>query len=154
MKRTALILLIIGLVITCGVLLGCADAAVESAISDFKAAVNADSKSQIENALSPASSFYITGEFETFLDYFNENRPVAYSNYTITAGGPDADAYASATYSGIPVSGGVWFWFKREETFLSFLFPSYKVYRYYDEGDWSVPVWKKIQDASAQEAAD
>jgi uncharacterized membrane protein YvbJ len=152
MKRTAFVLSITGLVIACGVLLGCANAAVESAISNFKSAVNADSADQVKNALSPESSFYITQEFETFLGYFDGNRPVAYSNYTINVSGADADAYASATYNSVPVSGGVWFWFKRDNTFLAFLFPSYKVYRYYDNGDWSTPVWKKIQDRLAEES--
>jgi hypothetical protein len=154
MKRTAVVLSITGLVIACGVLLGCADAAVESAISNFKSAVNANSADQLKNALSPESSFYITQEFETFLGYFDENRPVAYSNYTINVSGADADAYASATYDDppVPVSGGVWFWFKRDNTFLAFLFPSYKVYRYYDYGEWSTPIWKKIQDRLAEES--
>jgi uncharacterized membrane protein YvbJ len=153
MKRSPhslLIILIISLLVTSFILLGCANAAVETAISDFKNAVNNDSVSEIQNALSPASSFYITQEFETFLDYFDGNRPVEYSNYTITAEGANADAYANSTYSGVTVSGGVWFWFRREETFLSFLFPSYKVYRYYDNGDWNNPVWKKLQEIGSQ----
>ncbi|MBN2325391.1 MAG: hypothetical protein JXQ30_16805 [Spirochaetes bacterium] len=150
MKRTVLILSIIGLLIAGAVLFGCADAAVKTAISNFTSAVNADSVDQVKNALSPESNFYITQEFGTFLDYFDGNRPVAYSNYTINVSGADADAYASATYSGVPVSGGVWFWFKRDNTFLSFLFPSYKVYRYYDNGDWTDPIWKKIQDRLAE----
>ena len=150
MKRTSLILSFIGLLLVTAILLGCADAAVETAISDFKGAVNADSVTQMKAALSPVSDFYITQEFATFLDYFDVNRPVAYSGYTINVSGENADAYASATYSTVPVSGGVWFWFKRENTFLAFLFPSYKVYRYYDEGNWVTPVWRKIQDLEAQ----
>lgn len=134
-----------------GILLGCADAAVESAISDFKNAINAGSESQFKNALSPASDMYVTGEWVDLLNtYFGDNDPVAYSSYTINVDGENADAYASATYTGVTVSDGVWFWFKRENTFLAFLFPSYKVYRYYDYGDWVTPVWKKIQDLEAQ----
>ena len=143
MKRTSLILSIIVSLLSMGILLGCADAAVETAISNFKGAVNADSVTQMKAALSPVSDFYITQEFATFLDYFDVNRPVAYSGYTINVSGENADAYASATYSTVPVSGGVWFWFRRENTFLSFLFPSYKVYRYYHYGDWGDPVWRK-----------
>ena len=150
MKRTLLLLSLLIMVITAVALLGCENAdvekliaAVEKSISDFESAVNNDSVDQIKNALSPESSFYITGEFDTFLEYFDGFRPVAYSSYTINVSGESADAYASATYSGVPVDGGVWFWFKREIISLS---PSYKVYRYYDNGDWNNPIWKKIQD--------
>lgn len=154
MKRTLLILSLIITVITAGVLLGCANAAVESAISDFKNAINHNDPNQLKNALSPESDMYSAGGWEELLtDYFTEeNRPVAYSGYTINVSGADADAYASATYQSVPVGDGVWFWFKRENTFLAFLFPSYKVYRYYDYGDWSNPVWKKIQDQIVEES--
>jgi len=155
MKRTGLIISIIVSLFSAAILLGCADAAVETAISDFKNAVNANSASQIKNALSPESDYYITGEFQAFLDdNFSGFIPVNYSNYTINVSGENADAYASATYATLPVDGGVWFWFRRENTFLGFLFPSYKVYRYYDShdnGSWSTPDWRKIQDLEAQE---
>ena len=151
MKKTGLIVSIAVSLLSAVILLGCADAAVKTAISDFKDAVNANSVSQIKSALSPESDFYITGEFQTFLDYFEgAGRPVAYSGYTINVSGENADAYASATYDSVAVGGGVWFWFRREDTFLGFLFPSYKVYRYYDYGNWSDPVWRKIQDLEAQ----
>ena len=138
-----------------GILLGCADAAVKTAISDFKGAVNANSPSALKNALSPESTMYITEGWNWLLtDYLDaSNRPVNYSNYTINVSGENADAYASATYQSLPVDGGVWFWFKRENTFLGFLFPSYKVYRYYDGyNGFTDPdaIWKKIQDLEAQ----
>ena len=153
MKRTLLLLSLLITMIAAVALLGCANAAVEKSISDFKSAVNNDSVSQIKNALSPASSFYITGEFETFLGYFDGNRPVAYSGYTINLSGESADARVSATYASIPVTDGAWFWFKRENTFLSFLFPSYKVYRYYDGyNGFTDPdaIWKKVKSQRAQ----
>jgi hypothetical protein len=151
MKRTALVLSITGLVIACGVLLGCANAAVESAISNFQNAINNNSPSQLKNALSPDSDYYITQGWDWLLtDVFGGNTPVYYSNYTITVSGENADSYANATYAGLPVDGGVWFWFRRENTFLAFLFPSYKVYRYYQEGDWSTPVWRKTEPPADQ----
>ena len=152
MKRSPLsllIILIIALTVTSSIIFGCANAAVETAIADFKNAVNNDSVSEMKNALSSESQFYITQEFASFLDYFDGNRPVSYGNYSIKINDANADARVSAIYSGLTVDGGVWFWFKRENTFLAFLFPSYKVYRYYDgyngfnEGD---EIWKKIQE--------
>lgn len=148
MKRIILFALIISLIIISIFILGCAQAAVETAITDFKTAVNNDSVSGIQNALSPESDFYITATFIEFLDHFDGNRNVHYSNLQTTIEGANANASADATYKyGDPnaISDEVLFWFKRQNTLFAFLFPDYKVYRYYDSADFSVPVWRKIQ---------
>jgi hypothetical protein len=154
MKRTLLLLSLLITVIAAVVLLGCANAAVESAISDFKNAVNHESPSELKNALSPESTMYITEGWDWLIsDYFHGNIPVNYSGYSINVSGANADARVSATYASIPVTDGAWFWFKRENTFLSFLFPSYKVYRYYDGyNGFTDPdaIWKKVKSQKAQ----
>jgi len=156
MKRTGLVISIIVSLFSAIILLGCADAAVETAISDFKSAVNANSPSALKNALSPESTMYITGEWVDLLDtYFSTNIPISYSNYTINVNGADADARVGATYKDRILEDGAWFWFKRENTFLAFLFPSYKVYRYYDsDNGFTDPdaIWRKIQEIKDLEA--
>ncbi len=149
MKRIILFTSIISLMIISIFILGCAQAAVESAITDFKNAVNNDSVSEIQSALSPESDFYITATFSEFLDHFDGNRNVHYSNLQSTIEGANANTYANATYKyGDPgaISDDVWFWLKRQNTLFAFLFPDYKVYRYYDSADFTDPVWRKIQD--------
>ncbi len=126
--------------------LGCAKVAIESAISDFEDAVNNDSTSEIQDVMSPDSDFYVTATFSEFLDYFDGFRDVAYSNLDIEIDGRDATVYSDGTYNSGATPVDVLFWMRREEAFFAFLFPDYKVYRYYDFGDFSTPVWQKLKE--------
>lgn len=138
-------LLILTVVITIIPLLGCTQYYIEKTIDDWEKAINDSDADALENLLSPDSDFWVTGTFQEFLDYFEGNKPVHYSNLDISVNNPYADVYANATYKGVEVDGGVWFVLKKEEALLSFLFPDWRIYQYYDFGDWSNPVWRKLQ---------
>jgi hypothetical protein len=127
--------------------LGCAESSIEKLISDFDDAVNNDSESQIRDVLSEDSDWYIIGDFSTFLDNFDGDRDIAHSNFDMDIAGTRATVYSDVTYSGgaISASDSVMFWTKRDSGFLSFIFGDWKVLRYYDNYDFSDPLWRKIQ---------
>jgi hypothetical protein len=127
--------------------IGCAESSIEKLISDFDDAVNNDSDSEIQDVLSEDSDFYITGAFSTFLDNFDGDRDIAHSNFDMDIAGTRATVYSDVTYNGgaISVPDSVMFWMKRDSGFLSFIFGSWKVFRYYDNSDFTIPLWRKIQ---------
>jgi len=138
------------LVLILAFVIGCAESSIEKLISDFDDAVNNQSESQIRDVLSEDSDFYITGAFSTFLANFGTSeRDLAHSNFDMDIAGTRATVYSDVTYdmdaTPIPVPDSVMFWMKRDSGFLSFIFGSWKVLRYYDGGDFSNPLWRKIQ---------
>jgi len=141
------ILLFPVLVLILAFIIGCAESSIENLISDFDDAVNSDSESQIRDVLSEDSDWYVTGAFSTFLDNFDGDRDIAHSNFDMDIAGTRATIYSDVTYNNgvIPAPGSVMFWTKRDSGFLSFIFGEWKVYRYYDNDDFSNPLWRKIQ---------
>jgi len=132
------------IVITMLFFIGCAKTAIKSTISDFEDAINDESASDLKETLSPDSDYIVSDPTAAeFLDYFQSNFyiPVNYSNLDIDVGGGDADVFSDGTYDGTPTE--VKFWMRREGWFLS---SDWRVYRYYDFGDFSNPVWRKPQN--------
>ncbi len=134
------------LIVVAGLFISCAQGKIEDTIAAFETAVNADSTDDIQDVLSPDSNFYITGEFATFLDYFDGFRNVHYSNLDISTSGEDADVYSDGTYNNGSTPTEILFVMKREGGFLSALFGEWDVLRYYDFNDFNNPVWQKLKD--------
>ena len=125
----------------------CAEMAIENTISDFEAAVNIDNISDIKETLSTESEMYLGDtEFQAFLDYFDIHIDVHYSSLDISIDGRDANVYSDGTYQSGTYPTDVWFWMRREEAIFAFISQDWRVYRYYDENDFTTPVWKKIKN--------
>ena len=125
----------------------CDQMAIEDAINTFEDAVNDDSSSDMENILSPDSQQYILSDWDTFLDYFDDQRPVDYTNLDINLDGENARVLTDATYSEVPVLGGVKFRMRKDQADSTFFMPSWKVYQYYDNGNFAEDtdaIWKKL----------
>jgi uncharacterized membrane protein YvbJ len=145
MKRFAMVLAIA--VISPVFISGCAKMAIEKTISEFEDAVNNEDQKKLKDVMSPDSDFYVTATFQEFLDYFDDFRDVNYKNLDIEVDGRDAEVYSDATYNSGNTRVTVLFWMRREEALFAFLFPDFKVYRYYDNlGDFSVPIWQKLKE--------
>ncbi len=142
-------LLILTVVITIIPLLGCTQYYIEKTIDDWEKAINNGDDDALDDLSSPDSDFWVTWTAKDLIDiYFSGFTPVHYYNLNTSIDNPYADVFADATYAGVQVTGGVWFVLKKEETLLSFIFPDWKIYRYYDShdpdtGEWSEPVWRK-----------
>lgn len=147
MKRFGIVLAVA--VLSSVFISGCAKMAIEKTISEFEDAVNKEDAEALEDIMSPDSDFYVTATFDTFLDYFDGFRDVKYNNLNIDVDGRDAEVYADGTYNlgeQGEITEGVLFWMRREEALLAFIFPDYKVYRYYDLDNFSDPVWQKLKE--------
>ena len=132
--------------------IGCAEVSIEKLISDFDDAINNKNESQIRDVLSEDSDYYITESFDIFVgetNFGDSERVLAHSNFDMDIAGTRATVYSDVTYdldaTPLLVPDSVMFWMKRDSGFLSFIFGSWKVYRYYDGGDFSTPLWRKIQ---------
>lgn len=146
MKRL-IISIVIVLSISIFFTLGCNKLAIETALADFEDAVNNNSASDLEDVMSPDSNFYITGAFQQFLnDIFGGNTPVNYTNLDINVDGSNATVLPDATYAGFP--NDVKFNMRKDESDSTFFSPSWKVYRYYDNDDFDLPVWQKLKVSS------
>lgn len=135
-------------------LFSCAEMAIENTISDFEGSVNIENISDIKETLSTESEMYLGDtEFQAFLDYFDIHRNVHYSSLVISIDGRDANVDSDGTYNynngGNPTA--VRFWMRREEAIFAFISQDWRVYRYYDDGNFTVDsdeVWKKINTQS------
>lgn len=128
---------------------GCSnEKAIEETLEDWEDAINEDDADALWDTVSPDSNFYDTQTSQQLLDYFDGFTPVKYSDEDIDIDKPYADVLADATYAGVPVTGddgSVMFVMKKEEGFFSFLNPDWRVYKYYDNGEFDDPVWQKLQ---------
>jgi hypothetical protein len=144
MKR----LIIIGIIaISFIIFASCDQMAIEDAINTFEDAVNDNSSTDMKNILSPDSQFYILGDWDVFLAYFGGQRPVEYTNLDINQDGENARVLTDATYNAVPVTGGVKFRMRKDNSESTFFSPSWKVYQYYDFGNFvedTDAVWKKV----------
>jgi len=132
--------------ITIIMFLGCsAEKAIENTISDFEDAINSGNSSDFDETLSTESDYRIPDpDGSGFLGYFIPTwDPVHYGNLDISRDGRDADVYSDGTYLNGTYPTDVWFWMRREEAFFAFISQDWRVYRYYDEGDYTTPVWRK-----------
>lgn len=120
---------------------------IEKTIDDWTGAINNNDVEAMEDVLSPDSDYYITLTANYLVGdplddpYFEDFTPVSYALGSIDIDVPYADVPATATYVGVP--NNAMFVMKREPGFLSFLFPDWKVYRYFDNGDFTTAVWRK-----------
>jgi len=129
-------------------LFGCQKAAIENAIDDFENAINESDVSALDSVISSDSQMRTGGPsvLETFMDQFDEFRPIDFSGIDIEQDGSDATAYADADYYGTAIDAK--FIMKRDEAFFAFLFPDWKVKEYWDTNnpdDELVMVWQKIK---------
>ncbi len=143
-----IIIVIAGLFISCS-----QEDAIEETILAFENAVNLSetdldvAANDLEGIMSPDSDFYVTTTFADFLfDNFDQLWSVNYTNLDITADGRDGDVYSDATYLAGTIPDDVWFWMRREKGFFAFLNPDWRVFRYYNGGDYTIPVWQKLKD--------
>jgi hypothetical protein len=128
---------------------GCTKAKIEDAIQDFESAVNDYNQSALDSLLADASLFKATGPpgVAAFLDYFEGFRPVSYSGLDIDVNGSDADAHASASYAGSPISA--LFIMKKEGS-------DWKVREYHDTNNAQQTlqfVWHKVQELMEKKIA-
>ncbi len=152
MKKYFLLPLII---VVSFMLFGCSKIVIEETIRKFQEAVNNEDPEALKEVMSPESQFYITGEFDAFIqDNFVDNKiPVEYKNLDIDIGDTTADVRADEYYkidTSNPGHDEVLFVMKKVDNFLSFIFPDWKIYQFYNEGnlnkdDPNAPVWKKIK---------
>ena len=129
------------------IFISCDRMAIEDAITTFESAVNDDSSTDMENILSPDSEMYILADWDTFLAYFDSFRPVDYTNVDVNLDGDNARVTTDATYSEVEVPDGVKFRMKKDDSDSTFFQPSWKVYQYYDYGNFEEDtdaVWKKL----------
>jgi hypothetical protein len=147
MKR----LIIIGIIVISFIIFAsCDQMAIEDAIQTFEDAVNSNSDNEMKNILSPDSQQYIIGAWDIFQNYFDGQRDVNYTNLEINMiDGENARVFTDATYSDIvPVPGGVKFRMRKDESDSTFFMPSWKVYQYYDNGNFvedTDAIWKKLR---------
>ena len=144
MKR----LIIVGIIlISIIIFASCDRIAIEDAVTTFENAVNDNSSTDMKNILSPDSQFYITAGWDAFLAYFGGFTPVDYTNLDINIDSDNARVITDATYNEVPVSGGVKFRMRKDDSDSTFFKPSWKVYQYYDNGAFvedTDAIWKKL----------
>jgi hypothetical protein len=141
MKR---ILVAVIIMLSLIVIIGCNKRAIEDAISKFEDAVNANNVTEIEDVLSPDSDFYITGQFQAFLDEFSGFTPLDYSGLDIDVDGDDADVDADASFIGLPEENAL-FVMKKDDGESNFFDPVWKVKEYWDTRTGTLEfVWKKL----------
>ncbi|KPJ88588.1 MAG: hypothetical protein AMS17_04855 [Spirochaetes bacterium DG_61] len=141
MRRLLVPLLILSTVF---ISLGCAKTAIKNTISDFEDAINDEYAPDLLDTLSPDSDFILSDPDATgFLFYFQSSGyiPVNYRNLDISVDGGDADVFSDGTYAGAPTD--VKFWMRKEGGLFS---ADWRVFRYYDNGDFSTPVWRRPRD--------
>ena len=155
MKKIFLLLILI--LIMSVALFGCSKVIIEDTIKDWENAINNNDPDALEKTISPDSDFYVTYTVNYLVgptnSYFYGFIPVNYYNLDINIDNSYANVYADATYKGAKVPGGVLFKMKKKEALLSFIFPEWKVYQYYDNGEFSSPddaVWRKIKKLNTQ----
>ena len=146
-------ILILLIIITSIFLFGCSKAAIENTINKFQDAVNNGDADALENVMSPDSDFYKTYTFDSFIsDNFSGFTPLEYKNLDINIDSSSADVNADAYYLTDPlnpVKDDVLFVMRKVDNFFSFIFPEWKVYQYYDGGNFNRPndaVWRKIKN--------
>ncbi len=130
-------------------LFGCSEYIIEGTIKKFQDAINDEDPEALKEVLSPDSEFYVTGEFSTFIsDNFSDKIPIEYKNLDIDINDNYADVYADEYYNinePTPLKDDALFVMKKVNNFFSFIFPDWKIYKFYNEGDFENPVWKKIK---------
>ena len=102
-----------------------------------------------KSQLSPDSNFSEAGTFQAFLDYFIGLRLVNYTNLDIDIDGSNSRVLSDGTYVGLAVD--VKFRMRKDESDSTFFSPSWKVYQYYDWGNFTEPddaVWQKLKVSS------
>jgi ketosteroid isomerase-like protein len=115
---------------------------IEQAVADFEKAVNSDNVKELQDVLSPESDFFITKTFQAFLDYFDGQTDVSYTNLVITVNGDTADVTPTATYNNGLSDVTVLFVMKKESSDPD----NWKVLQYYDDADGTFDfIWKKLQ---------
>jgi outer membrane murein-binding lipoprotein Lpp len=145
MKRFAMVLVIV--VISSAFISGCAKMAIEKTISEFEDAVNNMDAKALEDIMSTESTQTTVATYENFLkDNFSHIIPVDYKNLDIDINGRDADVYADATYIEGEIDDDVKFWMRREEALFSFLFPDWRIYQYFANGNFEDPIWLKTKE--------
>ena len=150
MKRL-IISIVIVLSISIFFTLGCNKLAIETTIADFETAVNDDNVNDIEDIMSPDSNMYQVGTFQGFLDFFIGSRDVNYTNLDIDIDGSNSRVLADGTYNDGLTPVDVKFRMRKDESDSTFFSPSWKVYQYYDWGNFTEPddaVWQKLKVSS------
>ena len=146
MKKYMVLLLI---VLLSFLLFGCSKLVIEDTIRKFQDAINNEDAEALKEVMSPDSDFYKTTTFEEFIeDNFSQKIPVEYKNLDIDINDNLADVYAdeySLANTDHPEINEVLFVMRKVDNFFSFIFPEWKVYRFYNEGDFNNPVWKRVK---------
>lgn len=148
MKKIFLLLILI--LIMSVALFGCSKVIIEDTIDKFQKAVNNNDVDALNEVMSPDSDFDTVAEYETFLQFFDGFTPLEYKNLDININGNMADVNADAYYRNTPDPDSVLFVMKKVDNFFSFIFPDWRILRYYAWDDFNEPVWRKIKKLNIQ----
>jgi hypothetical protein len=149
MKR--LLISIITLSFLTILLISCSnEAIINQTIDAFQNAVNKGDIEGIKATLSPYCDWDITGVQDKIYEYhLKDHIPLSYTDRSISVNSPWADVEAVGNYqASLPLPA--WFRMRKNDGFFSFLNPEWKIKEFYDQGDHSTVIWKKIQEMSAQ----
>jgi len=121
------------------------DKAIEKTISDFEEAANNNDLDAMKDTISPHSDWDVTRLQVEIMNHLYPNyTPLDFTNLIIDVDSPYADVESTALYRNTDPTTA-WFVMRKEEKFLSFLFPDWKIKEFYDLDKPNDPIWKKIK---------